>query len=97
MIADSAELAAAKRLLDTAKRDGFVFQRVAPGDDGPLFGTREGVDYRDTCYLGGFGYCCHATRARRSSLVVPGGLPITERVSGDALTVLQTVLFDWPT
>lgn len=96
-MADSPELAAAKRLLDTAKRDGFVFQRVAPGDDGPLFGTREGVDYRDTCYLGGFGYCCHATRARRSSLVVPGGLPITERVSGDALTVLQTVLFDWPT
>ena len=96
-MADSPELAAAKRLLDTAKRDGFVFQRVAPGDDGPLLGTREGADYRDTCYLGGFGDYCHATRARKSRLVIPGDLPITERVSGEALTVLQTVLFDWPT
>lgn len=94
-MADSPELATAKRLLDTAKRDGFVFQRVAPGDDGPLLGMRESVDYLDTCYLGGFGDCCHATRARRSSLAVPGGLPITERVSGNALEVLHTVVFDW--
>jgi hypothetical protein len=94
-MADSPELAAAKRLLDTAKRDGFVFQRVAPGDDGPLLGTREGIDYRDTCYLGGFGDCCHATRARKSSLVMPGGLPITERISGNALEVLHTVVVDW--
>lgn len=96
-MADSPELAAAKRLLDTAKHDGFVFQRVAPGDDGPLLGTREGADYRDTCYLGGFSDYCHAIRTRKSRLVIPGALPITERVSGDALTVLQTVLFDWPT
>jgi hypothetical protein len=27
----------------------------------------------------------------------PGGLPIAERVSGDALTVLRTVLSDWTT
>lgn len=29
-------------------------------------------------------------------LVVRFGLPVTERVTGDALTVLHTVVFDWP-
>jgi hypothetical protein len=29
-------------------------------------------------------------------LIVPGGLPITERVTGDALTVLHTLVADWP-
>ena len=28
-------------------------------------------------------------------LVVPGGLPVTQRVSGNALEVLHTVVFDW--
>lgn len=92
---ESPELAAAKRLLDAAKDQGFTFQRVAPGPDGPLVGVRETVDYRDTCYLSGFGAGCYATRARKYSLVVPGGLPITERIAGDALTVLQTVVSDW--
>jgi hypothetical protein len=93
--ADSPDLAAAKRLLDTAKSQGFTFQRIAPGPDGPLVGVRETVEYRDTCYLGGFGDGCCATRARKYSLIVPGGLPITERVTGDALTVLRTVVADW--
>jgi hypothetical protein len=34
--------------------------------------------------------------SRKSSLVVPGGLPVTARVAGDALTVLHTVVSDWP-
>jgi hypothetical protein len=67
-MADSPELAAAKRLLDRAKNQGFSFQRVAPGPDGPLFGQRETIEYRDEMYLGGFGDFCHATRARKSSL-----------------------------
>ena len=46
-------------------------------------------------YLGSFDDSCHATRARKSSLVVPGGLPITTQVTGDALTVLHTVVSDW--
>lgn len=91
----SPELAAAMRLLDAAKAAGFRFQRVAPGPDGPLLGVREGVDYRDEIYLGGFGERCHASRARRSSLIVPGDLPVTERVEGDALTVLHTAVSDW--
>ena len=91
----SPELAAAMRLLDAAKAAGFRFQRVAPGPDGPLLGVREGVDYRDEIYLGGFGERCHASRARRSSLIVPGDLPVTERVEGDALTVLHTAASDW--
>ena len=96
-VADSLDLVAAKRLLDAAKVQGFTFQRVAPGEDGPLLGVREGIDYRDEIYLGGFGGRCHASRARRSSLIVPGGLPVTEQVCGDALTVLHTVISDWPT
>jgi hypothetical protein len=41
MSADSPDLAAAKRLLDAAKDQGFRFQRIAPGPDGPLRGVRE--------------------------------------------------------
>jgi hypothetical protein len=92
---DGPDVAAAKRLLDAAKRVGFAFQRVAPGEDGPLFGVRETLTYRDTCYLGGFSTGCSATRSRKSSLVTPSGSLITARVDGDALTVLHTVLSDW--
>lgn len=93
--AEGPEPRAAKRLLDLAKNQGFTFQRVAPGPDGPLFARRDTTDYRDEIYIGGFTDSCHATRARKSSLIVPGGLPITARVTGDALTVLHTVLSDW--
>jgi hypothetical protein len=96
MRADSPELAAAKRLLDQAKSQGFTFQRVAPGPDRPLFARRETPEHRDEIYLAGFDQSCYATRARKSSLIVPGGLPVTTRVDGDALTVLHTVITDWP-
>lgn len=96
-MADSPELAAAKRLLDYAKDRGFAFQRIAPGPDGPLLGVRESMEWRDEIYLAGCGEpdSCTAIRRRRYSLIVPGGLPIAERLSGDALTVLHTVLFAW--
>ena len=93
---DSPELLAAKRLLDAAKTAGFAFYRIAPGEDGPLVGRRATIGYQDEIYLGGFADSCSAVRRRRWSLVVPGGLPITERINGDALTVLHTVLCDWP-
>ena len=93
--ADSPDLAAAKRLLDVAKSQGFVFQRIAPGPDGPLHGVRETTAYVETCYLGGFGDGCCATRARKYSLIVPSGLPITDRVTGDALTVLHVLVSYW--
>jgi hypothetical protein len=96
MSADGPQLRAAKRLLDLAKRQGFAFQRVAPGEDGPLFARRETIEYRDEIYIGGFSDYCHATRARKSSLIVPGDLSVTAQVSGDALTVLHTVVSDWP-
>lgn len=95
-MADDPELAAAKRLLDLAKDQGFVFQRIAPGEDGPLLGVRESPDYHDKIYLGGFSLGCTATRARKSSLIVPGGLPVTNRVEGEALIVLHTVVSGWP-
>ncbi len=90
-MAESPELAAAKRLLDAAKSGGFAFERIAPGEDGPLRGVGESADWLDEIYLGGFSWQCHATRRRRWSLIVPGGLPVTHSVSGDALTVLHTV------
>lgn len=40
-MADGPELAAAKRLLDLARDQGLVFQRVAPGEDRPLLSVRE--------------------------------------------------------
>jgi hypothetical protein len=94
--ADDPELAAAKLLLDLAKDQGFVFQRIAPGEDGPLLGVRDSLEYRDKIYIGGFYSGCTATRARKSSLIVPGGLPVTDRVEGEALIVLHTVVSDWP-
>ncbi|MGH3875274.1 MAG: hypothetical protein ACRDSR_27895 [Pseudonocardiaceae bacterium] len=93
--AEGPELRAAKRLLDLATNQGFAFQRVAPGPDGPLFARWETIGYRDEIYIGGFNDSCHATRARKSSLIMPGELPITARVAGDALTVLHTVVSDW--
>jgi hypothetical protein len=98
-VADSPDVAAGKRLLDIAQVQGFAFERVAPGPDGPLLGVRETLDWRDEIYLGGFWEpdSCSATRRRRSSLVVPGGLSVAQRVNGDALTVLHTVLCDWTT
>lgn len=95
-MADDPELAAAKRLLDRAKDQGFVFQRITPGEDGPLLGVRDSPDYHDKIYLGGFSSDCTATRACKSSLIVPGGLPVTNRVEGEALIVLHTVVSDWP-
>ncbi|MGH3787788.1 MAG: hypothetical protein ACRDRG_14835 [Pseudonocardiaceae bacterium] len=35
MAADSPDVVIAKRLLDQLKLQGFQFQRVAPGEDGP--------------------------------------------------------------
>jgi hypothetical protein len=98
-MADSPELAAAKRLLDAAKDQGFTFQRIAPGPDGPLRGVRETVEFLDEIYVGGCGRpdSCTAIRRRCSSLIVPGGLPVSARVTGDVLVVLHTVLSDWPT
>jgi hypothetical protein len=95
-VADSPELAAAKQLLDLARDQGFVFQRIAPGEDGPLLGIRDTLEYRDQIYISDFYSGCSATRARKSSLIVPGGLPVTARVEGEALIVLHTVVSDWP-
>lgn len=93
--ADSPDLAAAKRLLDAAKHSGFRFQRVALGPDGPLWGVRETLQWRDTLYLAGFDRDCTATRARKSSLIVPSGPLVTQQVDGDALSVLHTVVCEW--
>lgn len=94
MTAESPDLSAARRLLDLAKERGFTFLRIAPGEDGPLWGERDTPEWSDTIYISGFSEGCNATRARRSLLVVPSGLLTTERVSGNAIEVLRTVC-DW--
>ena len=71
--------------------------RSAPGVDGPLLGVRETPEWCDVITIAGFGDSCSAQRLVRSSLVLPGGVPVTQQVSGDALTVLHTVLSDWIT
>jgi len=48
---DSPDLAAGKRLLDAAKVQDFIFHRVAPGPDGPLWGVRDSAEHRDEIYL----------------------------------------------
>jgi hypothetical protein len=94
---DSPDLAAAKRLLDAAKDQGFRFRRIAPGPDRPLLGVRETPEFLDELYLAGFWEpgACTAIRRRRCTLLVPGGLPATTRIEGDALTVLHTVVTEW--
>jgi len=94
---DSPDVVIGKRLLDLAKHQGFQFQRVAPGPDAPLWGVWESDNWRDTIYLGGLWEpeSCSAIRSRKSSLVIPGGLLVTERVCGDALNVLNIVVSRW--
>jgi hypothetical protein len=92
---ESSDLVAAKRLLDAAKAGGFAFVRSAPGVDGPLLGVRETSEWCDVITIAGFGDSCSAQRLVRSSLVLPGGAPVTKQVSGDAVTVLRTVVGDW--
>ncbi|MDQ3761202.1 MAG: hypothetical protein M3460_05735 [Actinomycetota bacterium] len=43
---------------------------------------RETLEWRDTIYLAGFSQACTATRARKSSLIIPGGSLVTHRVDG---------------
>ena len=96
MSADSPDLVIAKRLLDHAKLRGFQFQRTAPGPDGPLLGTRHTGDWQDTIHLAGFSQDCYALRTRTTSLLVPDSALVERRATGDALTVLDTVL-TWDT
>lgn len=70
-----------------------------PGDDAPVIGVRESLGWIDEIVLAGFWRAdsCIAVRRQRYSLVVPGEPAVTERVIGDALTVLHTVNSDWTT
>ena len=96
MSADSPDLVIAKRLLDHLKRRGFQFQRVAPGEDGPLVGHRMTGDWEDTIHIQGFSCDCFAWRKRTSSLIVPGDGLVEHRTQGSALNVLNEVL-TWET
>jgi hypothetical protein len=86
---------AAKRLLDLPKQQGFGFERVGLSQDAPLRGKRETLEWIDDIVVVGFSDSCEATQRRRYSLIVLGGMPVTVRVTGDALMVLHTVTFDW--
>ncbi|MGQ0778505.1 MAG: hypothetical protein ACT4NY_29530 [Pseudonocardiales bacterium] len=92
MGADSPDLVIAMRLLDHAKLRGFKFRRGAPGEDGPLVGSRVSGCWVDTIYIEGFSRDCFAWRKRRSSLIVSDDALVERRVDGDALGVLNEVL-----
>ncbi|MGH3941181.1 MAG: hypothetical protein ACRDTG_21605 [Pseudonocardiaceae bacterium] len=92
METDSPDLVLAKRLLDHAKQRDFTFQRVAPGEDGPLVGRRVSGDWLDLIHIAGFSRDCLAQRKRISSLIVPENAQVRRRVEGSALDVLNEVL-----
>jgi hypothetical protein len=89
---DSSDAVIAKQLLDYAKLCGFEFQRIAPGDDGPLVGNRTSGGWVDIVHIEGFSRDCLALRQRTSSLIVPGDALVERRVEGSALDVLNEVL-----
>lgn len=89
---DSPDLVIAKQLLDQVKLRGFVFRRLAPGEDGPLMGHRISGDRVDIIHIAGFSRDCLAVRQRTSSLIVPGNGLVERRVEGSALDVLNEVL-----
>jgi hypothetical protein len=92
MGADSSDVMIVKRLLDQLKLVGFQFQRIAPGEDGPLVGNRVTGDCVDIIHIQGFSRDCFAWRQRRSSLIVPGGGVVERRADGSALDVFNEVL-----
>jgi hypothetical protein len=89
---DSPDVVIAKRLLDQLKQLGFVFQRIASGEDGPVVGNRVTGDCVDVIHLEGFSRDCVAWRQRRSLLILPGGGVVQRRADGGALDVLAEVL-----
>jgi hypothetical protein len=91
-VTDSPDVTIAKHLLDDAKRDGFIFQRTAPGVDAPLVGYRLSDGWIDLIHLEGFSRDCFAWRKRTSSLIVSEGALVQHQVKGGALEVLTEVL-----
>ena len=94
MVAESPDAVIGMRPLDLAKCHGFRFRRLAPGPDGPLWGGRETEQWRETVYLSGFWApdSCSATPALQVPPTRSRELLVTERVPGDALNVLNTVV-----
>jgi len=89
---DGVDVTLAKRLLDYATQCGFVFLRVAPGEDAPLVGNRVSGDWVDLIHLEGFSHGCFALRTPISALSVPGNCRGERRIDGSALEVLNEVL-----
>jgi hypothetical protein len=91
-IPDSTDLATAKWQLDHLKARGFVFERTAPGEDGPLLVRRESGRWLDLVYVQGFSHDCMAWRERLSPLVLPGRGGVDRHISGGAVEVFGEVL-----
>lgn len=89
---DSPDLVTAMRLLDDLKLRGFQFQRVAPGEDGPLGGHRINGACLDLVHIEGFSQDCFAWRKRASSLIVSDNGPVERQTDGSAIDVLNEVL-----
>ncbi|MBV9163421.1 MAG: hypothetical protein JO281_18135 [Pseudonocardiales bacterium] len=92
MEVDSPDLVLAKQLLNQTKLRGFVFRRLAPGEDAPLVGHRVHGDRVDLIHIAGFSSDCFAVRQRTSPLIIPENGLVERRVEGGALDVLNEVL-----
>lgn len=73
MTVDNPDLLAAKRLLNLPTDHGFSFQRVVPGEDGPLLSRRQTIAMKYTLPDS-------VTHAALS------GDAVAERITGDVLT-----------
>lgn len=91
-VTDSPDVTIAKRLLDDAKRGGFIFQRAAPGEDAPLVGYRLSDRWVDLIHIEGFSRDCFAWRKQMSSLIVSEDALVQCQVEGSAIDVLTQVL-----
>jgi len=89
---EPSDVVIAQRLLDQLKVRGFQFQRIAPGEDGPLMGSRVAGGCVDLIHIEGFSRDCFAWRKRSSLLIFAGGGLVERRTDGSALDVLNEVL-----
>lgn len=90
--ADSPDVVIAKRLLDQVKQAGFIFQRVASGEDAPLAGYRISDGWVDLIHIEGFSRDCFAWRQRVSSLIVSHDTLVQRMAEGSALDVSKSFL-----
>jgi hypothetical protein len=80
-------------LLGLATQRGFTF--TLANDQGALWGERKGPQWQDFVCIAASGGPCSAVRTP-TGRVVPGKPLFRKSITGTALTVLNTVIYSWP-